>query len=395
MTTVLGDVATEFGTVPPGAEAIEKVGLSGTALGIGLAVIRAAGAGSMLAAAAADTLGRRRVLLVAVTAGLLLTVVATGAPTFVLFVGLVALARPLLSGTNTIVGIVAAERTTTAGRSSALAYVQATYAAGSGLIAVLRGVFDGLDFRLVLALSGVGLLLLPLLFRRIEEPAIYARAVTGRARPRFAAVDRRFWGRLALLAVVGIATGLVTGPAFTYLFVYGESVLGQSAGFMAVLVVVAAPVGLAGLLAGRWLADRGRRAAAAGSTALFALAAWVTYAGTVPTLAGGYLAAIFAGGMMGPPVGALLAETFPTDDRGAATGWVQGIGVAGSVAGLVLFGVLGDALGSFGGAATLLYLPVVPIALLYLRLPETVDRELDELDADATVERAPGGGQTP
>ncbi len=376
ITAVLGDVATAFGEVPPGASAVGRVGLSATALGIGLAVIRLAGAGSLLAASLADRHGRRRLVLIAVGGGVALTVAGALSPAFWVFVALAALARPLLSGTNTIVGVLVAERASTADRARALALVQASYAVGSGAVAVLRGVLGGLSFRVVLAASAVWLLVLPAAARRVEEPDLYRRA--GGARVRLGRLRRSLWRRLALMGMPGIATGLVTGPALTYLFVYGENVRGQSAGFMALLVVVAGPVGLLGLLAGRWLADRSRRVGATLSTTLFTVGAWVTYSGPVPALVGGYLATVLAGAMVGPAVGALMAEVFPTTSRSTATGWIQALGVLGSVTGLALFGILAEVLGDFGTAATVLFLPALPIALVYLRLPRTGDRELDE-----------------
>jgi hypothetical protein len=43
----LGDVSTQLGHVAPGGSIADKVGLSGTSLGIGLAVIRLASLGSL------------------------------------------------------------------------------------------------------------------------------------------------------------------------------------------------------------------------------------------------------------------------------------------------------------------------------------------------------------
>lgn len=391
VTAVLGDVAVAFGEAPAGARPIDRIGLSGTALGIGLAVIRLAGAGSMVAAALADRYGRRRVLLVAAGVGLALTVAAAGSPGYWIFVAVVALARPLLSGVNSVTGVLAAERVATADRAKALAFVQASYAVGSGIVAVLRGVLGDVSFRTVLAASAVFVLALPLLARRMEETALFQRveSTRGRVRRRLGAVPAAVRPRLLLMATLGLSTGLVTGPAFTYLFVYGERVLGRSPGFMAVLVVLAGPIGLGGLLVGRWAADRHRRWSAASATAVFGLAGWVTYQGSVVALTGGYLAGIFAGAMMGPAVGALLAEVFPTSERGTATGWVQGAGVVGSVLGLAAFGIVGEITGSFTLAAGVLFLPTVPVALLYLRLPHTGDRELDD------PETAPGDPPTP
>ncbi|HVL02832.1 MAG TPA: hypothetical protein VM386_00190, partial [Acidimicrobiales bacterium] len=57
----LADVADAFGEATSGATVAEQAGLSGTVLGVGLAVIRLASLGAMPLAALADRRGRTRV----------------------------------------------------------------------------------------------------------------------------------------------------------------------------------------------------------------------------------------------------------------------------------------------------------------------------------------------
>jgi MFS family permease len=72
----LGDVAKHFGRITHGGATIaEQAGLSGTRLGIGLAILRLASLGGLPLAGLADRLGRRRMMLVACAAGLGLTAV--------------------------------------------------------------------------------------------------------------------------------------------------------------------------------------------------------------------------------------------------------------------------------------------------------------------------------
>ncbi len=59
----LGDVAKTFGHVTHGATFADEAGLSGTMLGIGLAVIRLASLGGLPLAGLADRFGRRPMLL--------------------------------------------------------------------------------------------------------------------------------------------------------------------------------------------------------------------------------------------------------------------------------------------------------------------------------------------
>lgn len=374
VTAVLGDVARSFGV--PGEGIAAEVGMTGTQLGIGIAAVRLASLGSLPGAALADRLGRRRVILVAASAGLALTALAATSGTFWWFVLVAALARPLLSTTNAVAGVIAAEETRSFDRAKAVALVSAAYAVGSGAVAIIRGQFD-LDFRAVLALALVPLALIPVLARRIDEPAVARDAPRRTSLP--GAVPRSLHRRLVIVSVLAFGIALVTGPTFTYLFVYGENVLGSSPARMALLVVAAGPAGLGGLLAGRWSADRvGRRLTAGLAMALTAVFGAAAYSGTFAWLTGGYLATITASGAFTPAAGSLLAEIFPTSVRATASGWSQAAGVLGAVGGLAAFGALADLYGTFGAAAVTLAVPVGLSSLLYAALPETRGLELEQ-----------------
>jgi MFS family permease len=194
---------------------------------------------------------------------------------------------------------------------------------------------------------------------------------------------------LALLGFLTFSIGFATGPANTYLFLYSERVLGMSTGSTAAMLLAAGPVGLAGLLVGRALADRvGRRPTAGGAQVLIAGAAALAYSGTSAAVVCGYLLAILAASAYGPAAGAQATELFPTSVRGSVAGWLAAAGVAGAVAGLVTFGALADRLGSFGAAAVTLSIPVALAALLFALLPETRGME-PEQSAPEPRDRAP------
>jgi MFS family permease len=387
-TAALGDIARAFGKeTGAGDSVVAQVGLSGTTLGVGLAVIRLASLGALPLAALGDRVGRRRVLLATVAAGLAITAVAALSPGYWWFVALFALARPLLSATNTLDAVVAAEETDARDRAKAIALVTAGYGVGAGLTALVRGVAgEGLGFRGLFALALVALAAVPLLARWLEEPDRYQRLRVA-ADPEAAAVQPRLFGRiraelrprLRLLAVLAFAIAFVTGPANTFLFVYAENALGMSRLATAAMFLAAGPVGLVGLVLGRWGADAlGRRRTAGGTQAVVALACMLTYSGSRPAVAAGYLLGILAAAAYGPSFGALSAELFPTSVRATAAGWLLAAGVVGAVAGLVAFGRLADVLASFGGAAVLVAAPVVVASLLFTRLPETRGLELEQ-----------------
>ncbi len=383
-TAALGDVAAAFGETGPGGSIGEQVGLTLTTLGIGLAVIRLASLASMPLAALADRVGRRRVILSCCLSGLALTVVAAFSPSFWWFVAIFALGRPLLSTTNALAVVIAAEETRTADRAKAVALLAASYGVGAGLATVVRGIW-GLGFRPLFALAIVPLVLVAMTSRRLEEPDRYARLRTRDATVT-AAMARPGWvppavrPRLVLLACLGFFSfSFVIGPVTTLLFLYAESVLGFSKATTSLIVLCAGPLGLAGLLAGRWAADKlGRIPTVVAAHAVVAISGAVTYTMGSAGAVAGYLVYLFAQAAFGTAMGALSVELFPTSIRGTAAGWLNAAGVLGAVLGLVTFGLLVDAFGTFGPAALAVTIPVALASFGYLRLPETRGLELEQ-----------------
>ena len=392
VTSALADVARSFGQPSSsGSSVAAHVGLSFTVLGVGLAVIRLAALGSLPLSGLADRLGRRRVLLGCTALGLAVSAMASLSPGYWWFVALFALGRPLLTGTNAVSGVIAAEETRSNDRAKAIALVTAGWGAGTGAIAVVRGLAgDALSWRGLLALLVVPLVLVPLFGRWLEEPDRFERSrAVSRPRAGGAVSPRpgRFLGRpsptlrprLLQLTVLTAMLGFVTGPANGLMFVYAESVLGLPRSATAAMVAAAGALGLCGLLAGRWAADRlGRRSTAGASQAVIALAAVLTYSGPAVAAVIGYLVAIIAASVFAPAAGALSAELFPTSVRATVAGWMSVGGVLGAVGGLVVFGLLVTALDSFLVAAVMVAVPVVALCPLYGRFPETLGMELEE-----------------
>ena len=390
VTAILGDVAETFGEATGDGSIRAQVGLSATVLGVGLAIIRGSSLLSLPLAGLADRHGRRRTIIAYATLGLAFTALAAASPSYWVFVAIIAAGRPLLSSTNAIGGVIAAEETRASDRSKAIALVTASYALGAGLVAMIRAPLgEDTSFRVVMALSLIPLAAMPLVGRMVVEPdrftAAHARIATAAstARARLGAVPHALRSRLLVLAGLTLAFNLVTGPVNTFLFVYGENVLGASRAQTAAAVVAAGPVGLIGLLVGRWAADRfGRRVTAGCAQVLVATAGIVTYSGALPSLLVGYLFTIGAGGVYGPAMGALSAEVFPTRTRATAAGWLTVASVVGAVLGLVIFGVSSDAFGSFAAATALIGVPVAALSLAFALLPETRGMELEDSAPD-------------
>ncbi len=383
VTAALGDVARAFGKAGNGPSISEQIGLSLTTLGIGLGVIRLASVGSLPLTGLADRMGRRRVILICCLGGLAFTIASAASPSYWWFIAVFALGRPLLSTTNALAAVIAAEQTRAADRAKAVALIAAAYAMGAGAVALVRGIW-GVEFRTLFALSIVPLLLVAVLGRLVQEPDRYALLQRQERKPWTrphlpGAVPTRFRARLALLASLGFAAAFVTGPATTLLFVYVENVLGLAPSTAAWAVPVAGLGGLAGLVLGRWAADRiGRVPTLVVAQAGIAIAGALTYSAGIPGAIGGYIGSISAQAALGPAIGVLGVELFPTSTRASAAGWFQAAGVLGAVAGLITFSLLVDVFGSFTPAALAVTIPVALSSAAYLFLPETRGLELEQ-----------------
>jgi MFS family permease len=379
----LGDVARGFGQVNLGATLADQAGLSGTDLGIGLAIMRLASLGALPITGLADRFGRRRMLLVTVGLGLAMTAAAAASPSYWWFVVIFASGRPLLSATNALAQVTAAEETGSADRAKAVALIAAGYGTGAGVVAIVHSLAErAIGFRGVFVLALVPLALLPLLSRWISEPDRFAVAAAGSEHPVpvLGAVARPFRRRLLVIAVLAFAVSVITGPANSFVFLFAQNFLHQRGIVTAAMVVGAGAAGLVGLLVGRWLADRvGRRLTGALAMVAVALFATLTYTGSASALLTGYILGVFAGSVFAPAAGSLVNELFPTSVRASVAGWSLAAGVLGAVAGLVIFGAVAEAVHRFAVAGLVTFLPAALVMVLFWLLPETRGVEPEDL----------------
>ncbi len=378
VTTVIGDVAAHFGEQTQGDDLASELGMPATTIGLSLAIIRLSSLGALPVTALGDRLGRRRMLLTAAGAGLGLTVLAALAPAYWVYVALVAAARVGLSTINNLNGVIVAEEVASRHRAWGLSLLAVAFGIGSGTVAVTRGVLPGdPSFRVVTAFALVPLLALPLLARSIREPRIATEAIADQGIP--GRIPKGWRLRVLTLSLLTGALSVASGPAFTFLFVYGERVVGATPGQMSLLILASGPAGLAGVLAGRYGADRlGRRLTAAMAMAVTGTAVFVGYSGGLAALTVGYLLTLAGAGAFSSPFGSLVAELVPTRARATTAGWMMVSGVLGGVGGLAAFGALADATGTFATAARLLGLGAASLCVGFALVPETRGMELDD-----------------
>jgi MFS transporter, AAHS family, benzoate transport protein len=376
----LDDVARHFGHHASSQSLQNVVGLSGSELSIGLAILRFASLGALPLASLADHWGRTTVLRRTLFTGLIITACASLSPTYWIFVLCFALARPLLSTTTTLVQVVTVELSSTKRRIDRLAIVSAGAGIGAGLAAIFHGLIRGPDsFRWLFALALVPILFIRPMLRAVPEPTFRS---TEAPLARIGAVPKGVRGRVAIVGVVVFVIGVVSGPASGFTFVYGEGVLKIRPDVVALVVTLSALTGLAGLLASRYFAKAfGRRWTVALGTVLTAFTAAVAYGGGKTAFVVGYMSGVAAGGLLAPAIAAMGTELFSHSFRATAAGWVVVAGVVGAMTGLLIFGLIGDSVhvtgaGSFRLPALLTFLPLLPLLFLLMRLPESSTMDL-------------------
>jgi MFS family permease len=371
----LNDVAKHFGHFSTTKTLQSVVGLSGSKLGLGLAALRLASLGALPLASLADRWGRTKVLQRTIVLGLLATAAASLSPSYWVFVLCFAFARPLLSAGSTLVQVITVELSSTKRRINRLVIMAAGAGIGAGFSAILHSLIRGPDsFRWLFSLALVPVFFLVPLVRIIPEPLTRA----GDAPlARLGAVPRVQRSRLAVISIVAFTVGLITGPANGFTFVYGEGILKMSPGEVATVVTLSAITGLAGLLMSQSLAKSvGRRWTVAIGVVATAITAAFAYSGGRTAFIIGYMVGIMAGGLLSPALSAISVEIFTHQVRATAAGWIVVFGVVGAVAGLVLFGWVGDAVHTSNTTALRLpalvtFLPFLPALLLLRLVPES------------------------
>jgi len=353
------------------------LGLTEGGMSLLLSLARFAAFGAILVGAAADRIGRRRPLLVA----LALLLVATGASalaTTPLAYGIAqAVARIGGSAVAALAVVAMAEGVSPPVRAYAISFFGAAASLGAGLSVLTLPLADltDLGWRLPHGLPIALTILIPLLWRTLpESPLIVAdhlrlpwgELLRGDRRRRLILI-----GGASLLASAFPAVGL----AFTTERLIGD--LGYGSGTAALISLGGGTVGGLGFFVGGRLADGwGRRPtsilalvlATAGGLALFNFdALWALAAATVLS-AFGTFAYI-------PSGGAHRAELFPTSLRGAAGTAGGYLATVGSALGLLVASVTIDL---FGLATTMAILGggMLAAAVLTAFLPETIGTDL-------------------
>jgi putative MFS transporter len=156
---------------------------------------------------------------------------------------------------------------------------------------------------------------------------------------------------------------------------------GWTPGMVSAMFIVAGGLGLPGWWLGGRLADRrGRRLAAAVFFLGLTVSEVAFYLGGSAALWPAFGAMVFCQGGQITVLRSWATELFPTNFRGAATGWLTVAGTLGGMAGLALAGALEHALGGIAPALALIASAGVAATIAaQLWLPETRGLELEAI----------------
>jgi MFS family permease len=364
-----------------------------------LAAIRLGGFATFLLVPVADRVGRRRLFLAALV-GMSVGTLSSGlAPTAWAFVLAQIATRAFLLTAAALAVVFLVEEFPAEHRGWGIGVLTVMGGLGYGLAAGLYAAVDQLPFgwRTLYAVGVLPLLCLPFFRRQLLETRRFERERAERADPAVRAGPLVYFASIAALVRderrraigIGLAGGLgaMGGLAFyQYASFFAQTVHGWAPGHYSLLVLGGGLLGVAGSVVGGRTADRiGRRRVGLVAMLLAPAAALLYYQGPGWALPLGFAGFVFLGSAGDVVVRAFAAELFPTDRRGAATGWLILVQTLGYVLGLSLVG-----LGTREAADLATTVPVVSLflaagALCLLLLPETGRRELEAISSPHTA----------
>jgi MFS family permease len=372
--------------------AADEFSATNTQQGATLAAVRVGILGALVLTSLADRTGRRRVLLACAVLGCSIAALSSLAPDLVALGIAQTAVRGLATAGGVLVVVVAAEEMPAGSRAFAITLIGAAGAFGAGLCLMALPLADlGVGgWRVVMVASLLLLPLVRLVARHLPESRRYDAV---HAEVGMAGHGRRFW----LLAVSAFLLQVFTAPASQLLNEFLRDEQGFSALRITFFSILTNTPGGIGLVVGGRLADtRGRRLVGAVGV----------IAGTILTVAmvlmGGWamwglsVAGAICGAMVVPALGVYGPELFPTSLRGRANGAISILGVMGSVLGLAVAGFLSDRWDGLGPALAVLAVgPLLMAALVLVAYPETVHRELEELNPEDQIDGLLPGAQRP
>ncbi len=364
------------------------LGIAESQLGLLGAFVRSGSFLAIILAIAADRYGRRRMLLITVLGYTLFTGATAFSPNAETFVLFQFLARGFATAEVLIAAVVIAEEFAPEHRGWGIGALSALQALGAGFAALMFGFVESLPFGWR-SLYFVGLIPLLLIAywrrtlpetRRFEQIEHTREPVLKSVGDMFTNQQKRTIGLFAVVFFFGLAASSVSFFAPKFL----QDVHGWTPGNVAMLNILGGMLAIVSNTLAGWLSDRfGRKPITIIFTSLFAITGMVFYTVSglfIPML---WIAMIFT--VMGSDVTttSYATELFPTRYRSTATGFRSMIGTVASILGLTAVSALYVVFESnWTSLAVLSALALIAPVLVWLLLPETAGRSLEDISPD-------------
>lgn len=361
-------------------------GLSRTGAGDMLGVINAGTIVAALLVRRADDWGRRRVLSVTIIGYTVMSLVSALAPEAVSFTLAQFVARIFLIGEWATAMVYAAEEFPADRRGFIIGVIQACSSLGGIVCAgtvplMLR---SPIGWRMVYVAGAVPLIVMAFARRSLKESARFEEAKAKRTEPQaplLAIMQGPYRARVFIVALTWALTYVCGQTAITFWKEFATSERGMTDAQVAGALTIAAVASLPMIFGvGRLLDVAGRRVGAAIIFVLTSAGVAAAYSvhGRWP-LTAALVFAIFGVSAVLPVLNAFTAELFPTEMRSDAFAWSNNLlGRLGYVAAPIVVGRVAETTGWGPAVASTAVFPLLALAVILAKLPETRGRELEE-----------------
>jgi predicted MFS family arabinose efflux permease len=358
--------------------------------------------GALILSRMADRVGRRRI----VTLGLIITPVcsigaalAAKAAWFIFFE--IAVYSAILATFGSAI-VMVAEALPIAKRSEGQGWANLAIASGGGICVVLAPVLAraGLSWRWLPALAGAGILLAPMMLRRLPESRTWEEAAASGVAKQSNIYDvfgRRYRGRtvpLIISTLMGEASGAVVS---TWVFYHAVTVIGLTAVKGSLILLVGGGLSMSGLVIGVRMAEWAGRVRTVLATGLAGTLGVLAFYWGPPAHFGWPLLWLlvahtwFATAARASQVAANTAvtELFPTALRGTILGWLTLAIAFAAIGAQAAIAVLAKPLGGLSYVVGWIALLWIPSALIWgLFIDETRGLSLEAASGEIAEEAA-------
>ena len=366
--------------------AAEEFGASDRSQGVLLAVVRIGTLITVVIAGLADKHGRKRLLLLSLWGGCLMTILSATSPNIAVLGITQAVARGFATAISILVGIMAAEAAPKGSRAYIAGVLTLTAGLGAGIPVWLLSLADVhlSAWRLLFLIAFLFLPVIAWVKSHLTESTRFQYHRETLDAENHGELAPIVWSRFIALAAVAFFILMFAAPASQFRNEFLRDERGFSAAKITLFVLASHTPQIIGVAVAAKVADlRGRKPVAAfavGVGSLFTILAY-SFSGI-----GMWFTAMIAGIVSagaGPSLGVYGAEMFSTGRRGQSNGALSIVAVIGSACGLLLVGDLSERFGSFGEAFALLSIcPILVVLLIMLFFPESRNRELEDLNPE-------------